>query len=301
MPKDTIYLCQTQQLNNLNKREYSILRDLCHTAKNLYNVGLYSIRQHFFQTGKYINYNNNYQVCKTNENYKMLNSNMAQQILKEVDGSFKSFFELLQLAREGRYNFCDIRIPKYLKKDAFYTLVIGQIRIKPNGILDIPMSNAYKKKYGKLSIKIPSNLQDKVIREIRIIPKSDARFFEIQYTYMEKLSQMKLDKSHILAIDLGLNNLCTCVTNKGKSFIIDGKRLKSVNQWFNKNNSRLQSIKDKQKIKGITNQQAKLWNRRNNCIRDYINKSVKMIIKYCLNNNIGTLVMITLTYRKTLT
>ncbi|KMY56432.1 transposase, partial [Geobacillus stearothermophilus] len=72
-------------------------------------------------------------------------------------------------------------------------------------------------------------------------------------------------------IDLGLNNVATCVTSDGRSFIIDGRRLKSINQWFNKENARLQSIKDKQKIKGTTRKQALLAMNRNNKVNDYIN------------------------------
>ena len=83
---DTVYLTIKQQLKHLTKEEYLTLKDLTQTAKNLYNVALYNIRQHFFQTGKYLNYYENYPLCKENENYKILNSNMSQQILKEVDG-----------------------------------------------------------------------------------------------------------------------------------------------------------------------------------------------------------------------
>ena len=68
---------------------------------------------------------------------------------------------------------------------------------------------------------------------------------------------VNLNKKNILAIDIGVNNLCTCTTSSSDSFIIDGKKLKSINQWANKKNSRLQSIKDKQKIKGTTKKQ--IW------------------------------------------
>lgn len=254
-----MYLNQSQQLKHLSKKEYIALKELCKLAKNLYNVGLYNVRQHYFNTKKYLNYTQNYPLAKANENYKMLNSNMSQQILKEVDGSFKSFFGLIAKAKAGNYDFKDIKIPKYLDKEGYFTLVIGQIRIKDNGILDVPMSPNFKKVYGKVSIKVPSNLQGKTIKEIRILPKFNARFFEIQYTHEVAEEPKELDKTHVLAIDLGVNNLATCVTNKGKCFIVDGKKLKSINQWYNKRLSRLQSIKDKQfgvKNKIVTKQQA---------------------------------------------
>lgn len=85
--------------------------------------------------------------------------------------------------------------------------------------------------------------------------------------------------------------MCTCVTNIGKSFIIDGKKLKSINQFFNKQNARLQSIKDKQNIKRQTKQQYLISRKRKNRVDDYINKTCRYIINYCLSSDIGTLVV----------
>ncbi|KMY56875.1 hypothetical protein AA904_15260 [Geobacillus stearothermophilus] len=97
---------------------------------------------------------------------------------------------------------------------------------------------------------------------------------EIQYKYEMPEDQRELNDQKALAIDLGLNNLATCVTSDGRSFIIDGRRLKSINQWFNKENARLQSIKDKQKIKGTTRKQALLAMNRNNKVNDYCKLSL---------------------------
>ena len=69
---------------------------------------------------------------------------MAQQILKEVDGSFQSFFGLLKLAKAGKYNFKDCHLPYYLPKDGFATLVIGFIRLNGNKLI-LPFSNLYHK------------------------------------------------------------------------------------------------------------------------------------------------------------
>ena len=81
-----MYLTVKQQLKHLSKDEFLSLRELSHAAKNLYNQAVYNIRQFYFQEKKYLNYQNNYAILKTSENYKLLNSNMAQQILKEVNG-----------------------------------------------------------------------------------------------------------------------------------------------------------------------------------------------------------------------
>lgn len=284
-----MYLTVKQQLKHLSKEEYLSLRELSHTAKNLYNQAVYNIRQCYFQENKYLNYQENNSLLKNSENYKTLNSNMSQQILKEVDGSFKSFFSLLKKKNKGMYN-TKVKLPSYLPKNSFTTLVIGFVRLNEDTLI-IPYSNSFKKNHKKISIKIPPILLDKKIKEIRIIPKFNARFFEVQYTYEVEEEQRNLDKNYALAIDFGINNLTTCVTNKGKAFIIDGKKLKSINQWFNKENARLQSIKDKQKYgKKPTLRQKYLYSSRNNKVNDYMSKTARKIINYCLENNIGTLV-----------
>lgn len=286
-----MYLTVKQQVKHLSKEDYHVLRELSHAAKNLANQAIYNVRQYYFTEGEYLNYQKNYVLLKNSENYKILNSNMAQQILKEVDGSFKSFFGLLKLARKGKYAFKDCKLPHYLPKDGFATLVIGFVRLNGNKLV-IPFSNMYKKSHQPVEITIPPILIGKRIKEIRIIPKANARFFEIQYTYESECVQRNLNPNNALAIDLGINNIATCVTNTGKTFIIDGKRLKSINQWFNKENARLQSIKDKQGFgKHPTNRQKAIARDRNNKVNDYMSKVARMIINYCIANNIGTLVV----------
>lgn len=177
-----MYLTVCQQLKHLSKDEFLILRELCRTAKNLTNQAIYQVRQHYFEYSRYLPYEKNYAILKTSENYRLLNSNMAQQILKEVDGSFKSFFGLLKLAKQGKYPFSSCRLPKYLPKDGYATLIVGFVRLNGNRFV-LPYSAAYKKHHKPVTITIPPVLADKTIKEIRIIPKADARFFEIQYTY----------------------------------------------------------------------------------------------------------------------
>ena len=285
-----MYLTLKQQVKHLSKKEFRNLKYLCHIAKNLKNQAIYNVRQYYFENKKYLSYNENYKMLKNSENYKKLNSNMAQQILKEVDGSFKSFFGLLKLAKNGQYNFKDIKLPKYLAKDGFTTLVIGFVRLKDN-MLIVPYSNSFKKTHQEVKVKLPSVLKDKKIKEIRIIPKQHSRYFEIQYTYEVEEIQRELNKENALGIDLGIDNLCTCVTNTGASFIIDGRKLKSINQYYNKINAKLQSIKDKQKIERTTLRQKRIARKRNNRINDYLSKAARIIINYCLNNDIGKLVL----------
>ena len=286
-----MYLTVKQQVKHLSKEDYKSIKELCHIAKNLTNQAIYNVRQYYFNEGEYLNYEKNYALLKSSENYKLLNSNMAQQILKEVDGSFKSFFGLLKLAKKGKYAFKDCKLPNYLPKDGYTTLVIGFVRLNGNKLI-LPFSNTYKKTHKSVEITIPPILLDKKVKEIRIIPKANARFFEIQYIYEAENIQRNLNPNNVLALDLGINNLVTAVSSEGKSFIIDGKRLKSINQWYNKRNAQLQSIKDKQHL-GYrpTNRQKANTRDRNNKVNDYMNKAARKIIDYCISNDIGTLVV----------
>lgn len=97
------------------------------------------------------------------------------------------------------------------------------------------------------------------------------------------------DKNNVLSIDLGLNNLCSCINNAGKKpFIVNGKIIKSFNQWYNKKRARLMSyIGDK----GTSKRLRRLNNYRNFWIEDHIHKISRYIVNYCINNNIGRLVI----------
>ena len=289
--ENRMYLTVKQQVKHMSKEDYITIRELCHTAKNLANEAIYNVRQYYFTEGEFLKYEKNYTLLKNSPNYKALNSNMAQQILKEVDGSFKSFFGLLKLVKQGKYAFTGCKLPHYLPKDGYTTLIIGFVRLNGNKLI-LPFSNSFKKTHKPVEITIPPILLNKKIKEIRIIPKANARFFEIQYIYEAECIQRNLNTNNALALDLGINNLVTAVSSTGKSFIIDGRRLKSINQWFNKENARLQSIKDKQHFgKKSTNRQKASARNCNNKVNDYMNKTARKVIDYCIHNNIGTLVV----------
>lgn len=281
-----------QNLKHLTSNQYQMLREMCHLSKNVYNESLYNIRQHYFSEGSYLRYEANYPLMKTSENYKRLGANVAQQTMRNADYSFKSFFGLLKLAKSGKYESWRIRLPHYLPKDGLFKLCLTQAQIK-DGKFRVPVSPGLRKEYPeKVMIGIPGYIRDKKIHQIHIVPKHNGKFFEVVYMFDdEEPEQVELDGSKFLGIDLGVNNLATCVTNEGESFIIDGKKLKSINQWYNKELARLSSIKDKQKIKGSTNQQYLITRKRNNRVQNYLYCAAKKIIQYCLNNQIGNLVV----------
>ena len=111
-----MYLTQSNVIRKLSKEEYAMLREMCQYSNNLYNVALYNIRQCYFQEKKFLNYEENYHVCKENENYKLLQAGLSQQTLKVADRSFKSFFNLIKKAKIGDYRFHDVKMPRYREK-----------------------------------------------------------------------------------------------------------------------------------------------------------------------------------------
>jgi putative transposase len=291
-----MFLNQTNRLN-LSQSESETLKQLCHLSKNMFNVGLFNVRQYFFQERRFLQYEGNYHHSKENENYKALATDIAQQTLKVVDRSFRSFFKLLQLKQRGEIA-AHVSIPHYLPKDGHFLLIIPirwrdlTLRLpKKDWMFTVPSSRAFRREHGEVSFQIPERLRVMVIKEIRILPKLGARYFDVSYVYEAEPVQKVEQTGHALGIDLGLNNLATCVSSTGKSFIIDGRRLKSTNQWYNKRNAFLQSIKDLQGIKGLTHRQAGLLDKRNHQVSDYLNKSARYIVDWCRSNQISKIVV----------
>jgi len=86
-----MFATQKNRIKGLTKEQYAILQSLCRYSKDLYNVALYNTRQHYFKTGKLLSYAKNCALCKENENFKMLQAGISQQIIRMATQSFKSF------------------------------------------------------------------------------------------------------------------------------------------------------------------------------------------------------------------
>jgi len=237
-----------------------------------------------------------------------------------VDQNFKSFFALLKKKKQGKFK-NKVNIPKYLNKDGYFKICDPEGNKRINIINDelywtIPMSRLFLKggitlfdgsvaqSHDRVKVKLPDILKNKKIKQIWIIPKNKGFYFEIQVIYEIKINNDQIDqlsKNKYLSIDLGVNNLCTCtyynpysinLKNKFKSFIIDGKKLKSINQFYNKQISKLQQLAAKDnKASYYTKRMYNITRKRNNRINDYINKTSKYIIDYCLKYGIYTIVL----------
>ncbi|PHM06427.1 hypothetical protein CK516_33590 [Nostoc sp. 'Peltigera malacea cyanobiont' DB3992] len=131
---------------------------------------------------------------------------------------------------------------------------------------------------------MPSNLDFAALREVRILPRNGE--FYAEFVYPVVAVKTDLDKAKVLGVDPGLNNWVTCVSNTGTSFSIDGRKLKSMNQWYNKSVAKLMGGKDN----GYwSNRLARLTEKRNRVMRDAVNKSAKKIVDHCIQNGIGTI------------
>ena len=283
-----LYKTQRQVLKHLDYNEYIALKSLCRYSKDMFNIALYSVRQHYFKTKEYLSYNSNYHLLKDNEVYKLLGAKTSQNTMKQVDFAFKSFFALLKKKNSGNYS-SKVKIPKYLDKEGYYPLIFDKFSIS-KGYFKVYMSKEFEDLYGSIKIKVPSNLDVKNIKYIKIIPIYDCQYFEVQYTYLVESEELTFNKNNVLGIDIGVDNLCTCVTNKGHSFIIDGRPIKSMNQYTNKTSAYYRSIINKQ---GLLHSKRvnSLWYKRNNYIDNYLNKCVNYIINYSISNDIGTIVL----------
>ena len=288
-----MFATQKVRIKKLSQSESEAMCLLHRYAKNLYNVALYALRQHFFAAGNLLSFTKLYHQCKTNENYRLIQAGVSQQILKSAHEAMKAFLELRKKAMLGQYPPEKVRIPKYLPKDGFYQLSCSTNAITiHDGYFQVPQSNVFRKEqpHVAISIRVPDRIANHSIREVRLNPKHHARFLEAEFVY-EAGESAPNSGLEVLAIDLGVNNFAACISTAGTSLLIDGKRLKANNQWYNKERARLQSIKDVQGIKGETNQLALIAYHRENFMRDYLSKAGHFVLQHCLDNKIGRVVV----------
>ena len=258
------------------------LDDLCFRAKNLYNKALYLVRQHYFNHKKHLNYYsvNRLMVDSKDVDYYALPTKVSNQTLMLLDKNFKSFFALFKNKKKSEYN-KTIRIPKYLDKEGRFIVTFPKDAI----------SKKYLRKglikLSSLNILIPTKVTEFDIVEVRVLPRNNHHVVEVVYKVEE--SKLKTNDNRYVSVDLGLNNLMTIGSNVVKPFIINGRPLKSINQYWNKEKARLQSIleSDRKTSKRIEN----ITNKGNNKVKDYLHKSSRILVNFLVSNDISTLVV----------
>lgn len=262
------------------KRDKNISQ-LCHISKNLYNEANYIIRQEFFNNGKWIRFFELYKVLKDSENYKALPAQTAQQILRVLDRSWKSFFRAIKEWKKHPEKFLGRpRIPKYKKKDGEFMLGFTNQQAKiRDGLLVLPK---------RVGLKMKTRIE-KGLRQVRIIPKAVGYMIEI--VYEKVVEPIELNKERIVGIDLGVCNLITMVNNiNERPIIVKGGVAKSINQFYNKEKARVQSTYTSQGIK-TGKRMKKLSVKRERKLSDFFHKISRFIVDWCTINDIGMIVI----------
>ena len=261
---------------------YDEIDNLCWLSKNLYNSTLYSVRQYYFENKKFLKYQvvNKMYVDNNNPDYRALPAKVAKHTQMLVEHNFKSFFGLLKLKYKGKYN-KPVKIPKYLNKKTGRQVVHyekGAISFKEQGYI----------KLSKTNIKIKTKLTKDKVQFVRLVPKNNHIIIEIGYNVIEKEI---IQNNNILAIDIGVNNIASCVTNIGDKFLINGKPLKYINHNYNK---KIADIQNKLKLthnKNKSRYKSNITNKRNNRINDYLHKITTYIVNHAVSNDITTIIV----------
>jgi lycopene cyclase CruP len=279
------YGCQ-QVLIKPDKELRAILEFVCEESNKLANCGIYYARQLYFKTGKIPSKFDLHRLMKGNAHFQALYSHVAQQTLTSVAESFKSYIGLLKGVKKGTVT-PRPKLPGYRKNSLkLATFPRADVKLKPEG-LRFPLGSKVKAWFGldAFYLPLPSNLAYNSINEIRILPRSGQ--FYAEFVYKVDSVQAAVDPTRALGVDPGLNNWLTCVSNVGTSLIVDGRHLKSLNQWYNK---RVSILKKNQPQGFWSKQLASITERRNRQVRDAVNKAARLVLNHCLANQIGTVV-----------
>ncbi|MDA1814188.1 transposase [Bacillus cereus] len=282
----------------LTAQEFRLLQRMSHSSKALRNVGLYTMKQSYLNYNKMATVKEVDTAMQADMNYWGIQSNSVQAIRRALFTEVKSFFKALEQWKKNPEKFTGRpKFPNYSHSTDKRIIEIYQVpKVDENGFWMIPMSVAFRKKFGSIKIRMPKNLRNKNISYIEIVPKQKGRFFEVHYTYEMHVSQMKkqpMTTSNALGCDLGVDRLVSCVTNTGDAFLIDGKKLKSINQYFNKTIRNLQqkNVENGLSKRIVTNKIAALWHKRERQIHGYIAQTVGLLFKKVKEFDIDTIVV----------
>ena len=259
---------------------------LAFKSKNLYNVANYVIRQSFVYGWGYINYNEMNRLMKSHQAYKDLPAKVSQQILMILDKNWKSFFEAVKAYNIEPTKFTGRpKLPKYKDKVKgrnilVYTIQAISSKQLKKGIIHLSGTN----------ILIKTQVKPEQICQVRLVPKCDSYVIEVIYNEPESTIDEN-QKELVASIDLGLNNLVALTSNQPGfvPLLINGRPLKSINQFYNKRKAHLQSrLKESRKT---SRRIQRLTRCRNQKIDNYLHQASRSIINLLRSGKIGTLVI----------
>ena len=272
-----------------NNEEWKKIDKLCFLSKNLYNQALYEIKKEYEKSRHFLRYGEMEKLLKNKEiqynDFYKLPPNSSQQILMILDKNLKSYFSLLRKWKSDKKSLSGCPMfPKYKHKIKGRNVIVftsdNQVKLR-NGYIKFPKKTNLKLVKTKIN-----NL-----KQVRIIPQKSCYILEIVYEKKEK--QNELNSKKYIGIDLGVNNLTSIISNVPglKPFNINGRILKSINQFYNKEKSIIQSQLIKNHNKYASNRLNKLELKRNNIISNYLHNTSKYIINYCIANKIGNIII----------
>lgn len=276
-----------------NDARYAILDKYSHLSNNVYNQALYRFRQAFFKS-KWLSYEKLDKSFKQSFNQKdcmlyrsMKSVHLAQQILKLVNQNMTSWNKARKAYLKAPQKFTGKpKIPKYKSKGGKNIVIVDNqtAKLRANGIVEIPVMDSLK-------IKLQHKETNK-IQQVRVIPKNNTFVIEIVYK-TNKVIDYKEDNGRYLTVDPGLDNAFTLASNvKGfKPVIINGRPLKSVNQYYNKQKARLTRIYDLSKQNRNTKRLNKLDFYRNQKMLKFAHEASKRIVEIALSHELNTIVI----------
>lgn len=261
---------------------------MCFKTKNLYNYANYVKRRAFINKEKIPSAFDLNKELKTNENYMALPAKTSQQVIIKLDKNWKSFFVGMKEYSKDKSKFCGRpKIPKYKDKNGRFVCEFDYMQMK---FLE---GRAYFQQRGttkktKLSDRtfIETNVKQEDFRLLQIIPKGGC--YKISLIYKVDDIEPKQDNGSYLAVDLGLDNFATCVNNKGlQPFVINGKVLKSENQYYNKLLAQHKSYVGNKSSKNV----KRITQKRNNIMQTHLHRMSRTIIRYCEFYQINTIII----------
>lgn len=254
-------------------------KDWCVKAKNLYNQMLYYWRQSVFGS---IQYFSEYELVGlmqeyNEETFRELPSHTSQQIIKALFKNVKSWQKAIKEYTKNPSKFLGRpKLPKYKKELSELYFTANQVKLK-DGFVHFPKMIGI----APMKTKIPN------IDCCRIIPKSN--HFVVEFIYTVDAVELKEYNGNWMGIDIGLNNLATCSSNVSEPFIINGKPIKAVNNFYNTRKKQLQS---KLKENTFTSKRIeRITFSRNQKIKDYIHKTSKKIVDTAKEKNITKIII----------
>ena len=272
---------------------YDMFCKFTHQSKNLYNHANYLVRQKFVETGKWLRYQQLDKLLKQDSDYpdytNMPTAQSAQQTLRLLDTNWKSFFKSIKDWSRNKDKYSGKpKLPKYKPKDGQMVLVLTNQQVKQKG-----NQLRFPKSFGGFTVtpRCVTLPNFEKLNQVRIVPRNQVFCVEIVYSIFVGDTVFR-DNGRIMSIDLGLDNLATVVTNTGlQPMLINGKGLKSINQYYNKQNAHYQRIAKQTNGKNYTNRLHQLTRKRNFKIEDALHKISRFIVGVALENDITTIVI----------